>query len=560
MSTEKNSRITIVAIPLFFLLGVLFSLFFLQNRRNQQPLSIIYQHPAGKLDAVMYLLEENYVDTVDEEKLTKAALVAMMRELDPHSSYVDPKEFVKAEEEIKGNFHGIGVQFRMIQDTVTVIMPVAGGPSEKKGIRAGDKIITADMDTLSGKKRPTDEVVRSLKGPKGSKVRLGILRPGESTMHYVTVRRDVIPDYSVEVSFMAEPEIGYIKISRFSATTTEEVRKALEKLSGQGMESLIVDLRSNGGGLLTTCLEICDMFLQKGDVIVYTEGRARSVAKVRATGEGPYQDIPLVVLMDEWSASASEIFAGAMQDNDRGLVVGRRSFGKGLVQEQIPLSDGSAVRITVARYHTASGRCIQKPYDGSYEDYEADMLERYLTGEVMGKDSVLHADTTRYYTCNGRIVYGGGGIHPDVAVPYRTDSLFFYTNQINNKMYSYDFSFDYTVKNRKWMTKKFPDARSFTENFEISDELFEEFIRYTEKKGLPRDTASLAKYGDDLRLTLKALMGRDLYDNEGFYPTYLKKDDDYIQAVKLLQGGMDIEGIEDIDVWVKVHPQEVEKN
>lgn len=550
MSKDSKSRLSIVAVPLFFLLGVLFSMVFLQNRMRSPQINFVYEHPQGKLDAVLYLLEENYVDTVDTEKLVKAGLVSMMRELDPHSAYIDPKEFVAAEEEIKGNFHGIGVQFRMIQDTVTVIMPVSGGPSEKVGIKAGDKIVVAGKDTISGKKLGTDKVVSTLKGPKGSKVRLGILRSGEKSLRYVSVKRDVIPDYSVEVSFMAQPDLGYVKVSRFSATTAREFEDALHKLSKEGMKRLIVDLRSNGGGLLTTCLEICDMFLKKGDVIVYTEGRAREVTEIKATGKGLYQDIPLVVLMDEWSASASEIFAGAMQDNDRGVIVGRRSFGKGLVQEQISLNDGSAVRITVARYHTASGRCIQKPYDGTYEDYEADVLQRYLTGEMTGQDSVLHADTTRYYTRKGRVVYGGGGIHPDVLVPYRTDSLFAYTNQINNRMYSYDFCFDYTVKNRETILKRYPDARSFTQGFEISDELFEEFLKYTEKRGLPRNMASLSKYGEDLRLTLKSLIGRDLYDNEGFYPTYLLRDDDFQKALDLFSGKLSVAGLDKIEEWI----------
>lgn len=490
----------------------------------------------------MQVIEANYVDTVDEEKVTTAGLNAVLHSLDPHSAYLPVQEFAKAEEEIQGNFQGIGVQFRMIDDTVTVIMPVSGGPSEKVGIQAGDKIVIAGKDTISGKKRKTDDVVRSLKGPKGTKVRLGLVRPGTDGLVWVEVRRDVIPTYSVDVSFVVEPGLGYVKVSKFSANTAKEFEKALKKLSSEGVENLIVDLRSNGGGLLTPCLEMADMFLSKGQGIVYTAGRNRRRTEIFASGTGKYQDMGLSVLLDEWSASASEIFAGAIQDNDRGVVVGRRSFGKGLVQEQMELSDGSALRLTVARYYTPSGRCIQKSYEGGYEAYEADLMRRYLSGEMTGTDSASHTDTVRYYTRKGRVVYGGGGIQPDIVVPYKTDSLFVYQNRISSAGYNYDFSFSYTTAHREELKRKYPDARSFTEDFILDDVLFEDFIRYTEKKGLERNRESIAKYGQDMKLTLKALIGRDLYDDAGFYPTYLQRDDDFLRALEVLRGETKVDG------------------
>ena len=313
-------------------------------------------------------------------------------------------------------------------------------------------------------------------------------------------------------------------------------------LAEEGVEKLIIDLRSNGGGLLTPCLEMADMLLGEGDVIVYTEGRNRKRSELHATGQGPYQGMELAVLLDEWSASASEILAGAIQDNDRGVILGRRSFGKGLVQEQMDLGDGSALRLTVARYYTPSGRCIQKPYDGSFEEYEEDVIRRYMSGEMTGEDTTLHTDTVAYYTKNGRVVYGGGGIVPDVLLPYKTDSLFVYMNQLSNRGYSYDYSFNYTNKHRKELKKAYPSAEAFTRDFEVDDALFEGFIRYAESKGLARDTASIAKYGLEMRLTLKALIGRDLYDDAGFYPTYLQKDDDFLEAVKVLKGEREVEG------------------
>lgn len=522
-----------IAVALVFTLGLLAGAVVMQRRIGKIRPVISYVQ-GSKIDAVMRLIETNYVDTVDTEKLVSHGLESILHGLDPHSVYIPPREFEKAEEEIQGNFQGIGVQFRMIDDTVTVIMPVSGGPSEKVGVQPGDKIIVVGSDTLSGKRLDTDEVIRHLKGPKGTKVRLGLQRAQSKDLVWVEVKRDVIPTYSVDVHFVVEPGIGYVKVSRFSATTAKEFAQAVGDLAARGVDKLMIDLRSNGGGLLSSCIDMADMFLKEGDVIVYTEGRNRRRTEIKAGGNGRYRDMELVVLLDEWSASASEIFAGAIQDNDRGTIVGRRSFGKGLVQEQMDMGDGSALRLTVARYYTPAGRCIQKSYAGGYQDYEEDMLRRYLNGEMTGHDSLSRVDTVKYHTRGGRVVYGGGGIEPDVVLPYKTDSLFVYQNRLSNGGYTYDFSFAYTNRNRMRLKEEYPSAETFTENFKVSEALFEEFLRYTEKKGLVRDEASIEKYGHNMRLVLKALIGRDLYDDLGFYPTYLQRDDDFTEALKLM--------------------------
>lgn len=541
MEQNARNRFPWVFCTLVFVLGLLAGAFVMQRRIKEVQPVISYTH-GSKIGAVMQIIESNYVDTVNDEQLTTEGLTSILHSLDPHSAYMPPKEYEEAEEEIQGNFQGIGVQFRVISDTPTVILPISGGPSERAGILAGDKIIMADKDTLAGRKMNTDDIVKKLKGPKGTKVRLGLKRSGTDNLVWVTVKRDVIPTYSVDAHFVVEPGIGYVKVSKFAAKTAYEFEAALAELADKGVNRLIIDLRSNGGGLLTPCLEMADMLLAKDDVIVYTEGRNRRRSELHATGYGDFQNMQLAVLIDEWSASASEILSGAIQDNDRGVILGRRSFGKGLVQEQMDLGDGSALRLTVARYYTPSGRCIQKPYDGSYEEYEEDVMRRYLSGEMTGQDSSFHADSVKYYTKKGRVVYGGGGIMPDVLLPYKTDSLFVYMNQISNRGYNYDYSFRYTTAHRKELKRAYPSAEAFTRDFVLEDALFEDFIRYTEEKGLPRDTASLAKYGQEMRLTLKALIGRDLYDDAGFYPTYLQRDDDFMEALKVLKGEREVDG------------------
>lgn len=522
-------------LALFLMIGILIGIrlnMYVARKAGRLPMGT----GKGKVETVLHAIKDNYVDTVDVVRLTDVSLQAMVAQLDPHSVYIPASDFLKAEEEIEGNFEGIGVQFRMIEDTVVVIMPVAGGPSERVGVLAGDRIIKVDTADIAGQGLSTDEVMKRLKGPRGSKVRLGLLRRSVAEPVYVTVERDVIPSYSVDVHFMADPAVGYVKVSKFTRTTAEEFEAALADLQAQGMKGLLVDLRANGGGLLNSCIEMADMFLEKGDLIVYTEGEHRSRTRIKATGRGKYRDLPIVVLVDEWSASASEIFAGAMQDNDRARIVGRRTFGKGLVQEQMALVDGSAVRLTVARYHTPSGRSIQKPYtSGDNEDYEADLLRRYASGEMTGGDSARHGDTVRYYTLKEhRVVYGGGGIMPDVNVPYKTSDTYIYWNELSRKGLFFQFSFDYADKHREALLNRYPTAADFVAGFKVDAGLFEEFLRYAEQRGVKRDKHSIAVNREKMQQTLKAYIGRDVYDDLGFYPVYLPTDDDYRAAMREL--------------------------
>lgn len=535
MTEKQSTRTSWVWLALFLMIGILIGIrlnMYVARKAGRLPMGT----GKGKVETVLHAIKENYVDTVDIVRLTDVSLQAMVAQLDPHSVYIPASDFSKAEEEIEGNFEGIGVQFRMIEDTVVVIMPVSGGPSERVGVLAGDRIMKVDTVEIAGKGLSTDEVMKYLKGPRGSEVRLGLLRRPSTELVYVTVERDVIPSYSVDVHFMADPRVGYVKVSKFTRTTAEEFEAALADLQAQGMKGLLLDLRSNGGGLLSSCIQMADLFLDKGDLIVYTEGEHRARTRIKATGKGAYRDLSMVVLVDEWSASASEIFAGAMQDNDRARIVGRRTFGKGLVQEQMDIVDGSAVRLTVARYHTPSGRSIQKPYtSGDNADYEEDLLRRYASGEMTGVDSALHGDTTRYYTLKkNRVVYGGGGIMPDVNVPYKTSDTYVYWNELSRKGLFFQFSFDYADRHRDDLLRTYASAADFVNDFRVDDALFESFLRYAEQRGVKRDEKSIAANKDKMRLMIKAYIGRDVFDDLGFFPVYLPTDDDYKAGMRAL--------------------------
>lgn len=364
--------------------------------------------PASKLEALLYHIDRMYVDSVDQDKLVEDAIVAMLEELDPHSIYIPKEELEEVNEPLKGNFEGVGIQFNIVKDTIYVVDAIAGGPSERLGIRAGDRITGIDGDNVAGVGFKNADVMKRLRGRKGTKVNVTVLRRGEAAPLEFTITRDKIPIYSVEAAYMATPTIGYIKVSRFSATTTKELREKLDALGAKGMQDLVLDLQGNGGGYLRSAIEMADEFLADRKLIVYTEGRNSPRENTFATGEGRFEKGRLVVLVDEGSASASEIVSGAVQDWDRGLVVGRRSFGKGLVQRPVMLPDGSAVRLTVSRYHTPSGRCIQKPYEEGVEAYRKERAERLAKGELMHADSIEVADTVRYFTMNKRVVYGGG--------------------------------------------------------------------------------------------------------------------------------------------------------
>jgi carboxyl-terminal processing protease len=488
-----------------------------------------------KLNEVLNYVESNYVDTISRSLLEEKSITGLLQSLDPHSAYISPIEFHEANDPLLGSFEGIGVQFRIESDTVAVIIPVSGGPSEKVGIRAGDRIIKVNGINIAGIKISTNDVMRKLKGPKGTDVTVSVFRRGVPGLTDYHITRDVIPTYSMDIAYMVKSGIGYIRLNNFSATTHEEIHNALKQLLDDGMKSLILDLRGNGGGYMQAAIDVSDEFLPKGTLIVYTEGEHHPREVYHSTADGLFEKGELVVLIDDFSASSSEIVAGAIQDNDRGTIVGRRSFGKGLVQEQLNFKDGSAVRLTVARYHTPTGRCIQRSYKDGTESYNNDYYHRFTNGELEHPDSIKFADSLKYRTPKGKIVYGGGGIMPDVYVPVERDSTLKFYNNLLNKGFIYQFAFDYTDRNRN-VLNRFRNVDQFDRQFEISSSLFNEFLSYTEKKGAKRTAGDQARSDLHIRVMLKAYIGRNILDNEGFYPVLNKIDPTFLKGTEILEG------------------------
>jgi len=488
---------------------------------------------AGKVTNVLNYIKEDYVDTVKIDRLENKAIKEVLAELDPHSQFIAAKEFNQVNDPLKGEFEGIGVQFRIEKDTIMIIRAISGGPSEKVGIRGGDRIVTIEGDTVAGTGISNEEIISQLKGEKGTKVTVGIYRPGLDDLVHYTITRDVIPTYSVDISFMPTDSIGYIKLSKFSATSYEEVKKALDDLIEDGMQKLILDLRSNAGGYLQAAIKLADEFLKDGKLIVYTEGKNRPKQFAYATSAGAFEEQEITILIDEGSASASEILAGAVQDNDRGMIVGRRSFGKGLVQEQMRLSDGSAVRLTVARYHTPTGRCIQRPYEENRKEYYHEFYDRWKNGELESVDSIQFADSLKYETPGGKIVYGGGGIMPDVFVSIKEEQSNDYIGDLLQKGIFYRFAFDYADQNRQEL-KAYGSAEAFIDQFSVDERLLQEFLKEAKKSGVPKDPDLFQESVKEIRTLLKALIGRNIYDNEGFYPVYLKTDAIFQKALKVI--------------------------
>lgn len=488
---------------------------------------------AGKIDNVLDFIEQNYVDTINRNKLEEKTLISMLNQLDPHSEYIPAAELQQVNEPLQGNFDGIGVEFNIVNDTIRVVHPIQGGPSEKVGVLAGDRIVKVDGKVVSGVKVTNKKVFDALRGKKGTKVIVSVRRDGVKELIDFTITRGEIPIYSIDVSFMADKEVGYIKISRFAAATYDEFRKAFNKLSKAGMKKLIVDLRGNGGGYLNAAVDICDEFLAKGMKIVYTKGKASPQKNYFATEKGGFENAPLVVLIDEGSASASEIVSGALQDNDRATIIGRRSFGKGLVQEQIEIPDGSAIRLTTARYYTPSGRCIQKSYSQGLEAYYSEEYDRYEKGEMLSADSIHFADSLKYKTVSGKTVYGGGGIMPDIFVPIDTTFRSSYLNKVSYKGVVSDFAFNYTDRHRSEL-QKYGNASNFAKNYVPPAGLLEEFAAYAQKQGIEKNDAQLKRSAAYLLNQLKALIGRNLYDNEAYFPVILSKDKVFEAALKKL--------------------------
>ena len=495
------------------------------------------ESPLRKLQFAEMAITNLYVDSVDEKKLAEDAIRGMLDKLDPHSSYLTPKEVKDLNEPLSGNFEGIGVQFNMIEDTLLVIQPVTNGPSEKVGIIAGDRIVSVNDTAIAGVKMPKEEIMKRLRGPKGTTVHLGVIRQGIKDLLKFTVVRDKIPVKSVDAAYIIRPGIGYIRVGSFGATTHQEFLESIDKLQAQGMMHLILDLQENGGGYLKAAVDIANEFLEAGDLIVYTEGRRVPRTEYTANGDGVFRQGKVVVLVDSYSASAAEIVTGAVQDQDRGLVVGRRTFGKGLVQRPIDLPDGSMIRLTIAHYFTPSGRCIQKPYTkGDNKDYAMDMVNRLKSGELTNADSIHFADSLKYETLREhRTVYGGGGIMPDYYVPLDTTIYTKFHRELAAKSIVIQHNLRYVDNHRKELQGRWTDFADFKANYEVPQSVIDAIIADGEKQGIkPRDEAELAKTIPYLSLQLKALIARDLWDMSEYFSVFNEQNAMVNKALEIL--------------------------
>ena len=517
-------------LKLFFTLSLFLTSALMVEAQNK-----LLNSPARKLQLAEFAIANLYVDNVDEDKLVEDPIIKMLEELDPHSTYSDPEEVKKLNEPLVGNFDGIGVQFNMATDTLFVIQPVSGGPSEKVGILAGDRIIEVNDTVIAGVKMSTEEIMRRLRGPKGTKVNLKVMRRGVSELLPFTVKRDKIPVYSLDASYMMTKTTGYIRISRFAATTAEEFEDALHKLQKKGMRNLILDLQGNGGGYLNAAIEIANHILEKGELIVYTEGKRNPRTEFKARGNGDFRKGKLVVLVDEFSASASEIVTGAIQDWDRGTVVGRRTFGKGLVQRPIDLPDGSMIRLTVARYYTPSGRCIQKPYE-SIEQYNRDLIERYNRGEMQSADSIHFPDSLKTKTLKkGRIVYGGGGIMPDYFVPIDTTYYTDYYLALRDKGAIVQQNLKLIDAHRSEWKEKYKTFDRFNKRFEVTDKMLDELIALGKTLGVEYKEDEYKTALPLIRTQLKALIARDLWDMNEYFQVINSMNETVLKGLELIE-------------------------
>jgi carboxyl-terminal processing protease len=484
-----------------------------------------------KLNIILNTIEANYVDSVNRNDLVETAIPAMLKKLDPHSVYIPAKDLARANEPLQGNFEGIGISFTMLTDTILIISTIPGGPSEKLGLLPGDKILYVNDSLVAGKNITDQAVIGMLKGPRGTVVKIKILRSGHKELLPFEITRDKIPIYSVDVDYMINSNTGYIKINNFAMTTFDEFMKGLRELKDKGMTKLILDLRGNSGGIMEASIKIADQFLKEGQLIVYTKGRAQPRSEAKASGKGEFETGDLVVLIDEWSASASEILAGAIQDNDRGTIIGRRSFGKGLVQEPVPFPDGSGMRLTIARYYTPTGRSIQKPYNNGFDQYYDDLHQRFDRGEFEVSDSIHFSDSLKFITPGGRVVYGGGGIMPDIFVPVDTSGVSPYFLKVRASIYR--FALKYTENNRD-VLKKYNEADEM-EKFLDRQALLDQFVQFAEESGIRKDPEGLKISTNIIHTQLKAYIARNIIDNKGFYPIWEKIDPTLIQAIDFLK-------------------------
>lgn len=521
---SKNKTFLYIFLPLIIasctVLGVFLGAFLTPSNVNDK--TIIFPNnqrfnTATKLNEILNFIEDTYVDSVDKNGLTESSISAMLTTLDPHSSYIPAKDFDGMNEPLEGNFDGIGVEFRIKDDTVLIISPIANGPSEKLGIQAGDRIVKVDTTEIAGNGITNAGVIKLLKGPRGTKVNVEIVRSGVKKRKLFTITRDRIPIYSIDAPYMIDEHTGYLKITRFAKTTYTEFIEATEKLKRNGMEKLIIDLRNNGGGVLQAATKIADEILVKNKMIVYTDGRTRNRSEYFSTSKGILESTQVAILINENSASASEILAGAIQDNDRGLVIGRRSFGKGLVQEQVQWPDGSALRLTVARYYTPTGRCIQKDYGANIDEYHAEAYNRYGNGELLSSDSIHFPDSLKFYTPGGKVVYGGGGIMPDVFVPLDTLGGSNYLYELRYRGVIQTFALNYVDKRRESLNAKYKDAIVFKNKFKVTNDLFNSIIKFAEEQDIERNLEEILTSKELINRGLKAAISRNLYNDFGYY-------------------------------------------
>jgi len=532
MSSSDNFRKILLPIIVAFsiLIGVFVNRMFFLPQNNMA----IGSSSTSKIDELLQKISRDYVDPVNYDSLQEKAIPEIIKNLDPHSGYIPASIKDEVDAPLFGAFDGIGVQFNMRKDTVVVIQPISGGPSEKVGILAGDRIVTVNDTTIAGVKMSTEQVMKKLKGPRGTKVRVGVKRMGSSQLIDFEIVRDKIPIYSVDVAYLVTPKTGYIKVNKFSRNTYSEFMEAANKLKAQKVKNIIVDLRGNGGGVMEAAIRMADEFLEPGKLIVYTQGNNRPKREYRASRQLFLGSLNVAVLIDEWSASASEIFAGALQDNDKGVIVGRRSFGKGLVQEPVYFDDGSELRLTVSRYYTPTGRSIQKPYEkGDEESYREDIAKRYLNGEFLQEDSIHFSDSLKYTTPGGKVLYGGGGIMPDVFVAADTVGGSDLLYEIRRKGLMYTFAYDYTDKNRKTISqyKSYHELEQYLYRQNVVDE----FYAFVKKKGVKVVSSDVKTSGDIIKVQLAGLIVRNVIGDEGFYPIINKIDNTLHKAVEILE-------------------------
>lgn len=519
---NKNSNFSPLVLALILVVGIWLgkSLSFGDFKKGE----------VNKFNLVLEQLEEAYVDSIDKDELIEKAVTNLLKELDPHSYYIEAKDLSAINEPMEGSFDGVGVEFNLLDDTILVVAPISGGPSQRVGIRSGDKIVSVDGDTIAGTGLENEDVFKLLRGKSGTKVTVGILRKGENNLIDFEITRDKIPIYSVDVSYMIDDETAYLKINRFSANTYEEFVSASEKLLNLGMKKLILDLRNNPGGYLGAAINIANEFLEEDLLIVYTQDRFSKRQEYYSNDRGLLLDIEAIVLIDEGSASASEIVAGALQDNDKGLIIGRRSFGKGLVQEQFEHPDGSAYRITTQRYYTPTGRCIQRPYSkGDDGDYEDDFIDRINNGELLSKDSIEFNDSLKFVTKGGKVVYGGGGIMPDVFVPLDTTSYHLSISKANRKDLVRQYAFNYTSEHRQELENQ--SLQDFIQLFEINSNDLKGLSDYCETSGVEMPIDEFSDYDTKIIQTqLKAHIARNIWNDDGFFPIIHEIDYTFQQA------------------------------